>query len=86
MHWHNLWAGRHELLAREQLPWLTQMSSVHQLRELVYGAKDPMAYEYMVVEDERRSLRFERACPNPLWWFDYTHPEAGMTPKGSTIH
>ena len=45
--------------------------------------KDPLSLEYVLVEDHRRSVRFERECPNPVWWFDYTKQEKG--PRGSSI-
>jgi len=85
MQYHNLWAGRHELLARERIPWLTRISTILNLRLAHYGAKDPMSYEYIVFEDQKRSIRFERESPNPIWWFDYTKQEQELTPEGSTI-
>jgi len=85
INWHNLWAGRHELVTRQRLPWLTRPSSIFQLREAFYGAKDPMSYEYIVFEDQKRSIRFERESPNPIWWFEYTNQEKEVTPEGSTI-
>jgi hypothetical protein len=86
IHWHNLWAGRHEMVTRAELPWLTRNSSIFEVRKRFHGAKDPMAFEYMVVEDQRRSLRFERGAPNPIWWHDYTYPEKDVTEKGSAIN
>jgi len=86
INWHNLWAGRHEMVTCAELPWLTRNSSIFEVRDRFHGAKDPMAFEYMVVEDQRRSLRFERGSPNPIWWHDYTQPEKDVTEKGSTIH
>ena len=83
--WHNIWAGRHESLAREQIPWLTRMSTVLSLRNTHHGAKDPLSCEYMVVEDQKRSMRFERRSPHPIWWFDYTNQESQVGPDGSTI-
>jgi hypothetical protein len=56
---------------------------VHRLRESVQPSKDPLSYEYVLVEDQRRQMRFERECPNPIWWFDYTNPQRG--PGGSSI-
>lgn len=36
--------------------------------------KDPLSSEHLLVEDQRRSIRFERESPNPIWWFDYSVP------------
>ena len=47
------------------------------------AAKDPLSTEHMLVEDQTRSIRFERESPNPIWWFDYTVQEQG--PQGSEI-
>jgi hypothetical protein len=68
---------------RERIPWETRISSVHRLRETWQFSKDPLSYEYVLVEDQRRHMRFERECPNPIWWFDYTSPQRG--PDGSSI-
>jgi hypothetical protein len=45
--------------------------------------KDPISSEHLLVEDHRRSIRFERESPNPIWWFDYTMPE--IDAHGSSI-
>lgn len=29
------------------------------------------------IEEQKRQVRFERECPNPIWWFDYTRSEKG---------
>ena len=47
--------------------------------------KDPLSYEYLVVEDHRRQMRFERECPNLSWWFDYTRQVDEVGPEGSVI-
>jgi hypothetical protein len=39
--------------------------------------KDPLSSEHLLLEDQRRSLRFERESPNPVWWFDYSAQESG---------
>ncbi|NQW18753.1 MAG: hypothetical protein HQ478_14870 [Chloroflexi bacterium] len=39
--------------------------------------KDPLSSEHLLIEDQHRSLRFERESPNPIWWFDYTVQERG---------
>lgn len=82
MHWGNIWAGSHLLMARERLPWLTRMSSIGPTHR---RAKDPLSQEYMVVEDQKRSIRFERECPNPTWWYKYTNQEEDLTSAGSKI-
>ena len=45
--------------------------------------KDPLSTEYILVEDQRRQVRFERACPLPVWYFDYT--DGDDRPHGSSI-
>lgn len=39
--------------------------------------KDPLSSEHLLIEDQRRSIRFERESPNPIWWFDYSAHESG---------
>ena len=70
-------------MPRERIPWETRVSSVHRLREIWQLSKDPLSYEYVLVEDQRRQMRFERECPNPVWWFDHTTAQQG--PGGSSI-
>lgn len=45
--------------------------------------KDPLSSEHLLIEDQRRSIRFERESPNPIWWFDYAAQERGQ--EGSEI-
>ena len=77
------WCNDGILVPRERIPWDTRISSVHRLRDTVHPFKDPLAYEYVLVEDQRRQMRFERESPNPIWWFDYTEQPRG--PEGSAI-
>jgi len=77
------WCARNELITLDRLPWDTRVSSVFDTRDRVHPFKDPLSREYLLVEDHRRSIRFERECPNPIWWFDYTQQERG--PQGSAI-
>ena len=42
-----------------------------------------MSYEYILVEDQKRSIRFERESANPIWWFDYTNQQRES--EGSSI-
>ncbi len=69
----------------ETIPWNTDMSEIMNARSQGKPTpyKDPMAYEYILVEDQHRQMRFERECPNPIWYFDYTEQERG--PEGSAI-
>ena len=83
MWWLCSWCNDAMLVPRETIPWETRMSTVFRLRDTVYPFKDPLSQEYILVEDQRRSIRFERECPNPVWWFDYTHQDRG--PEGSSI-
>ncbi len=84
MWWLCTWCSQGVLVPRDELPWETRISSLLRLRDTVQPLKDPLSREYLLVEDHRHSLRFERGCPNPIWWFDYTHQERG--PEGSAIH
>lgn len=82
MWWLCHWCNDYQLIPRQRLPWLTRMSTVMgQRRDGVTRYKDPLSCEYVLVEDQSCSIRFERECPNPIWWFDYTRQEAG--PQGS---
>ncbi|MFV1968539.1 MAG: hypothetical protein ACC628_24210 [Pirellulaceae bacterium] len=72
--------------ARQRMHWFTRISTIMDQRRSGRGNwkyYDPMSLEFVLVEDQQRSIRFERECPNPIWWFDYTTQERG--PKGSTI-
>ena len=84
-HWGNEFSGTHLVYAREKLAWLTRPSVVFRLRKNGHLPKDPWSQEYLVVEDQKRSIRFEREAANPLWWFDYTNQDQEVTPQGSTI-
>ena len=33
------------------------------------------------MEDQKRSIRFERESPNPIWWFEYTDKAVDHTPE-----
>ncbi|MBI4551317.1 MAG: hypothetical protein HY710_03565 [Candidatus Latescibacteria bacterium] len=83
MWWLCDWYNRRNLLTRERLPWWTRVSTILQLRKTMHPFKDPLSYEYILIEDQKRSIRFERESPNPIWWFDYTTQERG--PEGSAI-
>jgi hypothetical protein len=84
MWWLCHWCQEQRLVPRERIPWQTRVSTILQersARETYY--KDPLSYEYILVEDSKRSIRFERESPNPIWWFDYTQQTRG--PQGSDI-
>lgn len=70
--------ARYFLVTRERLPWLTRVSNVPRI-----GYKDPLSYEFILIEDSRWSIRFERECPNPIWRFDYRVQTS--TPAGSAV-
>ncbi|MHB1457637.1 MAG: LamG domain-containing protein [Armatimonadota bacterium] len=70
--------GRYWLVTRERLPWLTRVSKVPRI-----GFKDPLSYEFILVEDSRWSIRFERESPNPIWRFDYREQVKGA--EGSSV-
>ena len=81
--WLNQWYSYRSLIPRERIPWETRVSTILRQRGPGPLYKDPLSYEYLMLEDQHRLIRFERECPNPIWWFDYTHQEAG--PEGSAI-
>lgn len=83
MWWLCHWCNQGILIPRERMPWLTRMSTIMEQRRAEPYFKDPLSYEYVLVEDQQRSIRFERECPNPVWWFDYTRQDRG--PEGSAI-
>lgn len=83
MWWLCYWSSNHVLIPREKIPWMTRTSSVMNIPPRNGGLKDPLSCEYILVEDQRRSIRFEREAACPIWWFDYTKQEADA--KGSTI-
>jgi len=83
MWWHQDWDVFHHLITVESLPWQTRMSEVMRLREAGHRFKQPLSQEYLLVEDQKRQLRFERECPNPIWWFDYAVQETSA--EGSSI-
>ena len=81
--WLCTWGDDRMLVPRKRLPWYTRMSSVFADRRRRLPHKDPLSQEYILVEDQQRQLRFERECPHPIWYYDYTVQERG--PLGSTI-
>ena len=96
-HWLVGWNNHGVGVTRDRLPWETRSSELrvasragpvaHLLPE-TYDAsidvfKDPLSTEYILVEGQHRQVRFERACPLPVWYFDYTVQDA--RPEGSSI-
>lgn len=79
------------LYTPERIPWSTRLSTVRKLRETpvlpdkqsFLPLKDPLSCEFILIEEQKRQIRFERECPNPIWWFDYTREERSA--KGSVI-
>ncbi|MBA4387258.1 MAG: hypothetical protein C0404_04710 [Verrucomicrobia bacterium] len=77
--------------ASERIPWSTSISTVRKLRttpvfpdkSVFLPLKDPLSCEYVLIEDQKRQIRFERECPNPIWWFDYNGDQKNE--KGSLI-
>lgn len=80
------------LYTPEKIPWITKISTVHKMRnKAVFPElqpsipyKDPMSCEFILIEESKRAIRFERECPNPIWWFDYTRDERNQ--DGSIIN
>jgi hypothetical protein len=83
MWWLCHWCNDGILVPRERIPAATRISTLLAQRWERRTFKDPLSYEYILVEDQRRSIRFERQCPNPIWWFDYTRLAPG--PRGSIL-
>ncbi len=78
--WSCDWEVAGRLVQRQKIPWDTRISTVMADRRVAKDlSKDSMSCEYILVEDQKRSIRFERECPNPIWWMDYTNPNTGMT-------
>lgn len=77
------WGNDNLLVPRAELAWTTRISDIHAKRRETRYFKDPLSFEYIQVEDQGRSMRFEYACPNPVWWFDYREEKTG--PQGSSI-
>lgn len=79
------------LYTPERIPWITRSSTVRKMREEAVlphlqpyiPFKDPMSCEFILIEEQKRQVRFERECPNPIWWFDSTRTEKGV--KGSVV-
>jgi len=65
--------------APERIPWNTRLSVARKIRK----DKDPLSCEFVRIEDQKHQIRFERECPSPTWWFDYTRQE--RNDKGSVI-
>jgi len=89
-HWWMAGYAHNRILSTTQkIPWATRVPTLEYQRSLRkkehYVYKDALSCEYIVIEDQHRSMRFERECPNPIWWFDYTRQEEEIGPNGSTI-
>jgi len=77
------WSNDGILVPREKIPPTTRISTLMSHRREGRYFKDPLSYEFILVEDQSRSIRFERESPNPIWWFDYTLQQQNA--GGSTI-
>ena len=96
-HWLVGWNNHGVGVTHDRLPWETRTSELRvasrsgpvahlspRSGESPPGIfKDPLSTEYILVEDQRRQVRFERACPLPVWYFDYT--EQDVRPEASGI-
>ena len=81
--WHQDWSAYQHLTTVERFPWQTRMSQVMRLRETGHRFTQPLSQEYLLVEDQKRQMRFERECSNPIWWLDYSVQET--SPEGSSF-
>jgi len=89
--WTGGWGNYGVLGTCERIPWYTSMTNVRKMRERALTPemepyvpfKDSLSSEFVLIEDQKRSIRFERESPNPIWWCDYTKQEA--SPNGSSI-
>ena len=96
-HWLVGWNNHGVGVTQDRLPWDTRSSELRvasrsgPVAHLAAPAaesppvvfKDPLSTEYILVEDQHRQVRFERACPLPVWYFDYTDQQE--RPEGSSI-
>ena len=96
-HWLVGWNNHGVSVTQDRLPWETRNSDLrvasrsgpvaHLIPRSAEPApgifKDPLSTEYILVEDQHRQVRFERACPLPVWYFDYTQQD--QRPDGSSI-
>ncbi|MEI8042820.1 MAG: hypothetical protein WCL11_15520 [Verrucomicrobiota bacterium] len=90
-YWIGYWFNYNVVITPDRIPWFTSLPMVRTLRNRAVlpehqpyiPFKDPLSCEYILIEDQQRSIRFERECPNPIWWNDYTRQERG--PEGSSI-
>lgn len=73
----------------DRIPWGTTISTVRKMRmtsvfpekRAMLPLKDPMSCEHILIEDQKRQIRFERESPNPIWWFDYTKEQVPDKPS-----
>ena len=96
-HWLVGWNNHRVGVTKEHLPWNTRSSELRvasrsgPVAHLLPPSgdsptgifKDPLSTEYILVEDQHRQVRFERACPLPVWYFDYINQD--VRPEGSGI-
>ena len=96
-HWLVGWNNHSVGVTQDRLPWSTRSSDLRvasrsgPVAHLAAPAaesppavfKDPLSTEYILVEDQHRQVRFERECPLPVWYFDYTRQDD--RPEGSGI-
>ena len=96
-HWLVGWNNHGVGVTQDRLPWearssdLRVASSSGPVAHLLPSSgesppgifKDPLSTEYILVEDQHRQVRFERACPLPVWYFDYINQD--VRPEGSGI-
>jgi hypothetical protein len=74
MWWLPSWSGDRQVsFIQEVLPWYSRFSGLLKLHEIAADEyyRDPLSYEYLQIEDQNFSLRFERNSPNPIWLFRY---------------
>ncbi|GEM_PF-990953 len=80
------------LYTPDRIPWSTRLSTVQKMRQTPISPhiaealpfKDALSTEFILIEEQKRQVRFERESPNPIWWFDYTRRES--TAKGSVLN
>ena len=83
MWWRNHFFVTGILSACERIPWETPMDKVYRFRrkDRTNLYTDFLSSEYIIVEEPKRYLRFERECPIPIWCFDYTGEKAWSNEK-----
>ena len=97
-HWLVGWNNHQVSVTQDRIPWDTSVSDIRiasKTGPLAYLDpvisdldveifKDPVSTEYILVENQQMQVRFERECPLPIWYFNYS--EQTTDENGSKIN